>query len=234
MMVVASVLCGAGLVIAVVWAVWFSSVLAVTSVRVVGVQGAAADSVLSTAHIPVGIPLARLDAPAAAADLRALDWIQAVDVRRGWPHEVVIAVTPKAVVATLPTGASVAADGSTFELPLGAAAAPVADPVADSVADPVAAAPVARVPVVTAGGDALAEAMKVMVSLPDDLAARIKSLSAKTPDSVNLDLRGGALVHWGSADKATEKVQVLRSLLVHRADVYDVSSPELPTIWRRG
>lgn len=236
LIVAGAVVAAAGAVAAVVWAFWFSSLLAVTSVRVIGVQGAAADSVMSTAHIPLGIPLARLDATGVAADVRAVPWIQSVEVRRGWPHDIVIAVQPKVALATLPSGRSVAADGSVYDPPPGAVPSPSSPAPADpsAIDGSVAVGSPARLPVVSAKGDALSEAMGVLASLPADLAARVKSLSAATRDSVDLDLRGGALVHWGSADKSTEKIQVLRSLLVHRADVYDVTAPELPTTWKRG
>jgi cell division protein FtsQ len=100
--------------------------------------------------------------------------------------------------------------------------------------DAIAPAAEASLPTVTANGDALIAAMGAYSSLPTDLAGRVKAITATTRDNVDLALRGGALVHWGSAEKATEKAQVLRSLLRHRADIYDVTSPELPTMWKRG
>ena len=48
-------------------------------------------------------------------------------------------------------------------------------------------------------------------------------------DDVVLTLRAGAAVRWGSAERADRKAQVLRSLLPVRAEVYDVSAPDLPT-----
>ena len=45
---------------AVAWLVLFSSVLAVSSVRVVGVDGVAAEQVLATATVPTGVPRVRV------------------------------------------------------------------------------------------------------------------------------------------------------------------------------
>ena len=207
------------------WLFWFSSVFAVTSVRVVGVDGAAGSAVLASANVPLGVPLARLDADAAASQVRSLLWVMSVEVRRGWPHEVVIAVEPKVALARLATGQSVAADGTSFTTPKGAM--PVVTDSGAAVAGPV-------LPTVSAQGDALTQAMAALASLPVDLAARVKFVSASTRDDIDFTLRGGDLVHWGSAEKSVEKVQVLRALLVHSAAIYDVTSPELPTTWKRG
>ena len=197
----------------VVWLFWFSSLLAVSSVRAVGVEGAAASTVLS-----------------ASLAVRQLPWVASVEVRRGWPHDVVVAAVPKVAIATLSSGESVAADGSVYTLPQGATPVTAAPVIGDATGS----AAGASLPTVTAKGDALVTAMGAYSSLPADLAGRVKAITATTRDNVDLALRGGALVHWGSAEKAIEKAQVLRSLLRHRADIYDVTSPELPTMWKRG
>ncbi len=198
----------------VVWVVWWSPILAASSIRVVGTPAGDAGAqaqVIAAAGIPLGEPLARIDASGAQQAVSALPWVESVEVRRGWPREVVIAVTPKPVVAVTTDGLAVAADGSTFPMPAGTPAG---------------------LPPVTATGPALTAAAAVVGSLPDDLRVRVRAVAAGTPDSVDLTLRSGATVHWGSADQSTEKVQVLRALLAHRAQVYDVTSPQLPTSWK--
>jgi len=214
----------------VVWLFWFSSLLAVSSVRAVGVEGAAANAVLSAADVPIGVPLARLDAAAASLAVRQLPWVASVEVRRGWPHDVVVAAVPKVAIATLSSGESVSADGSVYTLPPGAMPVTTTLVSGDATASEVG----ATLPTVTAKDDALVAAMGAYSSLPADLAGRVKAITATTRDNVDLALRGGAVVHWGSAEQAIEKAQVLRSLLRHRADIYDVTSPELPTMWKRG
>jgi cell division protein FtsQ len=74
----------------------------------------------------------------------------------------------------------------------------------------------------------------VLQSLPPDLRDRVVSLSATTRDDVDLILRSGDEVRWGSADQAEMKAEVLRVLLKRKADMYDVSAPELPTTFRLG
>jgi cell division protein FtsQ len=196
------------------WLVWFSSVLSVKDVRVVGVEDARAEAALQAAGVPRGVPLATVDTESARQAVLGLDWVESVDVRRGWPNEVVVAVTARVPIAVL-AGAgdqqAVDATGRIFT-PAGATAK--------------------GLPKVRAKDVGLEAAMSVLATLPDDLLRRVVSLSATTRDDVDLTLRSGDVVRWGSADQAEFKAQVLRAVMKRKADVYDVSAPELPTTFR--
>jgi len=192
-----------------IWLVWFSSGLAVKVVRVVGASGPQANAVLAAAKVPLGVPVARVDADGAQAAVLALPWVSAAEIRRGWPSEIVIAVmarTPIAVEAT--TRRALDVDGVAFD-----AAGPLPK----------------QLPSVRASGVGLVAAMGVLAALPADLAVRVQALSATTRDDVDLVLRSGAKVHWGSVDQGEFKARVLRALLRQKKDVYDVTAPELPT-----
>ena len=200
------------LVAGAVWAVFFSSLLAASSVRVVGVDGVAADQVAATAAVPLGVPLARIDTAQSQAAVVALPWVESVEVRRGWPDEVVIAVVARQPIAVLAkSGTAVDASGVAFE-PLGTLPA--------------------SLPTVTASGVGIQTAMGVLASPPPDLAGRVVSLAGTTRDDVTMTLRSGALVRWGSVDQAEFKAEVLRALLRQKRLVYDVSAPELATTFR--
>ncbi len=137
----------------VVWLVWFSSVLAVKQVRVVGVEDDRAQAVLRAATVPRGVPLATLDTEAARRAVLGLDWVESADVRRGWPNEIVVAVTarvPIAVLAGANDGAAVDATGRVFS-PEGNWAK--------------------GLPTVRAQDVGLEAAMSVLSALPADLAA---------------------------------------------------------------
>jgi len=197
-----------------VWIVWFSSLLEVRDVRVLGAEGARADEVSTVASIPLGVPLARLDTAEAERALRQLPWVAAAEVRRGWPSEVVIAVEtrePVAALASDPQRTAIDKDGVVFE------AAEVLPK---------------KLPKVTAEGAALPAAMQVLVTLPEDLSKRVVAVTATTLDDIDLSLRSGDTVRWGSADRGDVKAEVLRALLKRKADLYDVSAPELPTTFR--
>lgn len=196
---------------AAVWAVWFSSLLAARQVRAVGIDGARAEQVLAAAAVPLGVPLAQLDAGRAERAVRALAWVKDAEVRRGWPSEVVIAVTPRVPLAVVGSGRAVDADGVVFDAT---------------------AATTKGLPRVEAEGDALAESMAVLQTLPADLARKVVAISATTRDDVALRLRSGDLVRWGSADQAAFKAEVLGALMNRKAEVYDVSAPELPTTFK--
>ena len=87
-----------------------------------------------------------------------------------------------------------------------------------------------RVPVIRSTTDTGRDtARAVLLSLPEELRAKVKSISAKTRDDVRLELRGGAEVVWGSAQDAELKARVLDGLVSVKADTYDVSAPLLPT-----
>jgi cell division protein FtsQ len=206
-LVVLAALCAAA-----VWLVWFSSVLAVKQVRVVGIEGPGVQAVLTAAAVPVGVPLARLEATAPLEAVLALPWVRVAEVRRGWPSEVVIAVAARVPIAAINAGkAAVDAEGVVFE--------------------PVGGLPTG-LPTVNAQGVGLEAAMGVLSTLPPDLVRRVVSLSATTRDNVDLNLRSGDLVHWGSVDRADVKAEVLRALMRRKADIYDVTAPELPTTYR--
>lgn len=208
---IALLVLAAVLVAAAAYVVWFSTLLAARDVRVVGVDGARADAVLAAAAVPANVPLARLDTARAERAVEALPWVEQADVRRGWPTEVVVAVTPRLPIAVLDGGRGVDAAGVPFA---------VAGPLPKGL------------PRVTAEGDALVETMAVLAELPPDLARKVVAASATTRDDVALRLRSGDLVRWGSADQGPFKAEVLRALLTRKAEVYDVSAPELPTTFR--
>jgi cell division protein FtsQ len=76
---------------------------------------------------------------------------------------------------------------------------------------------------------AVAEAAAVVGRLPSALAARVRSVDVSTVDDIELLLRDGATVRWGSADGSATKADVLGALLTQHAASYDVSAPGRPT-----
>ncbi len=209
--VVSAIVIFAGVLI---WLVWFSSVFAVKDVQVVTSTGVilSADQIAQvqdTANIPLNQPIARLDTDTAAQAVANLPWVSSVEVRRGWPNEVVVALVsriPLAQVAGLGQSQGVDAQGIVFDSPN-----------------------LDGLPLIEATGAPLVTAVEVVSQLPPNLAQKVVRIRAQSIDSVELDLKSGSVVRWGSSDEPEFKAAVLEALLSLRAQIYDVSAPELPT-----
>ncbi|MCH9830045.1 MAG: FtsQ-type POTRA domain-containing protein [Actinomycetia bacterium] len=198
----------------VTWLVWFSPVFAVKEVQVVDATGQAlsleqVSQVRDIASISINQPIARLDSDSAAQAIANLPWVSAVEVRRGWPNEVVVALelrVPLARVKEGDTNRGVDAEGVIFE---------------SNTLD--------GLPLIQASGAPLVSAVEVIAALPNKLAKKVVRVRAASIDSIELDLKSGSTVRWGSSDELEFKAAVLDALLSRRAQIYDVSAPELPT-----
>jgi cell division protein FtsQ len=197
-----------------IWLVFFSSVLTVKHVDVQGESQLSEQQVLSAADVPVGAHLAQLDLGAIRTRVAGLAAVKRVDVSRDWPDGVLIRVTERHEVAVVQIGDRYQAMDS------------------DGVLFKSYAKPPAALPRVVAGAsissDALAEAARVIASLPPGLAARVDHVGVRGVDQVSLTLRSGATVIWGSDGESALKAEVLERLLAHPARMYDVSVPGQP------
>jgi cell division protein FtsQ len=202
-----------------VWLVFFSSVLAVSGVQVVGTRVLSADVVRQAAAVPNGTPLATADLGSVTARVSRLPAVQSVDVSRSWPDKVRIAVTERRAVAVVEP----AQPGGTLR------GVDVHGKVFRTFATRPAHLPVIRTAGHT-GPDALAEAAEVAGSLPPQLADKVAYVRVRTVDTITLLLHNGHAVRWGSADSSHVKARVLAVLLGQHAAYYDVSVPGQPVI----
>lgn len=197
------------------YAVWFSSWLTAEQVSVSGASQLADDEVERVAGVPLGEPLARIDLDAVATRLESLAIVKEVDVVRGWPHTVEITVVERQAVAVVQIGATLRGldeEGVVFrdfptlppDLPRVLSSSGV-------------------------GSEALREAAAVVSALPPDLGPRVDHVSVATIDQIELVLRDGRTVVWGSAEDSEQKAEVLEVLLTQEARTYDVSVPGNPT-----
>lgn len=198
-----------------VYGVFFSPWLRVEGAEVTGTSQLTDADVLDVAGVPEGVPLARVDLDEIAERVDDLDTVKSVDVSRQWPHEIRIEVTertPVAVVATQDGFTQLDAEGFRFgdldQAPSGLPRVEVG-----SGAEP----------------DALEEAALVVSSLTEEVAVLVDHVEVETVDEILLELRDGRRVRWGSAEQSEEKAEVLLTLLQHKADIYDVSVPGMPT-----
>jgi cell division protein FtsQ len=211
--VIASVLLVA-LVAGAVWLVFISSVLTVKQVDVQGESFLSRQQILAAARVPAGAHLAELDLTAIRSRISALAPVRHVDVSRHWPDGVLIEVTERTPVAVVQVGSTfhaMDADGVLFrDYPRPPAGMPRVVSTAGT------------------GSTALAEAARVIASLPRGLAARVDHVQVRGIDEISLAMRGGATVNWGSDAQSALKAEVLTRLLAHPAGTYDVSVPGQP------
>ena len=199
-----------------VWLVFFSSVLAVSGVKVDGTGVLDPRKVRRVAEVPIGSPLATVDLDAIATRVQRLAAVRSADVSRSWPDKVRVLVRERVAVAVVERDGRLRGldeDGVLFR---------------DYLSRP-ADLPVIRMSAST-GADALAEAARVAGSLPREVSARVDYVQVRTVDTISLRLRNGRTVLWGSADASAEKAKVLVVLLHQKASLYDVSVPGQPVL----
>lgn len=198
-----------------VYAVYFSPWLRTEGVQVEGISQLTQEQVLGAADVPLGGPLAREDLDAIEQRVEALAIVRSADVSRSWPHDVRIVVTERTPVAVLARGrfyVQVDASGVTFMPRL---RTPGSLPAIDTGAE--------------ADANALAEGAKVAASLPSEVAKLVDHIQVATVDRIELSLRDGRTVQWGSSEESTAKAKVVLALLRTKAHFIDVSVPGLPT-----
>jgi cell division protein FtsQ len=199
------------------YGVYFTPLLGVRSVEVLGTKDLTKPQVLDAAAVPSGNPMLTINLAAIRDRVAALNRVASVNVSRSWPATVRIDVAERVAVGVIktPTGAHLidhtAKDFATV------AAAPAGLPelqlTSSAANDPTAVAVV-----------------QVLMAVPDKIRAEVLSVSAKSPNSVVLALSAGRQVRWGGAADSPRKAAVLAALMSQPGKVYDVSSPQLATI----
>lgn len=209
---------GAAAAAALVWVVYFSTVLGVHRVDVAGTSLLTQAQVREAAEIPAGTSLASVDLAGVADRVAELPAVADVTVQRQWPRSMSIVVTERRAVAV------VREDGQLS----GMDAAGVRFRTYDHRPD--------RLPLVDAsalGGDgvdqALAEAATAVAALDGGVARRVDHVEVASRDAIVLVLADGTEVTWGSAEESELKGEVLTLLLGQDASAYDVSVPARPT-----
>jgi len=214
-----------GLVGAAGWVVLGSRLLVVRHVDVTGMNRLNRAQVLGAAAVPLGTPLARLDAGAVRERVATVAQVRSVRVERSWPSTLKIEITERT------PRAAVARDGR-YDLVDGSGVT-----IATAKKRP------ADLPLLEANGGlpgnpAVAAGVSAITALPKPLAGVLRRVSAPDAAHVTLHLRihrphvpGGQYISvvWGDGARGAEKAAVLTGLLRHKAKVYDVSSPDVAT-----
>ncbi|WP_106398517.1 cell division protein FtsQ/DivIB [Actinocorallia populi] len=203
-----------------VWVVLGSKLLVVREVAVRGTSLLERDRLLETAQVPLGTPMARLDAEAIERRVRGVREVESVSVTRSWPTTLVIAVRERTPIATVEQnglfqhvdrfGVTVlTSPARPSHLPLLVVAAP------------------------GAGDPSTREGLAVLRELPRRWKSKLVTIEALSAHSVVLRLESGLNVVWGAAGRADEKHRLLTALLATKAGraarTIDVSAPEVVT-----
>lgn len=199
-----------------VWVVWFSSVLGVAEVEVAGTSVLDERQVLVAAAVETGEPLARVDLDAIVERVEQLAPVKSVEVTRQWPDTVLVSVTERTTVAVMQVGERFRGMDETGTVFRNFPRQPNG------------------IPLVRAAGELTAEirteGAAVVGSLPRRIARLVEYVDLRTVDQIDLKLRDGRTVVWGSAEESERKAQVVTLLLQEEGQTYDVTVPGRPTI----
>lgn len=198
------------------WLVELSPVLAARTVRVEGVPASAAADIRRRADVPVGTPLARLDTDAIAQRVIDSGTLAQVSVARSWPRTVVITASLRQPVLAFknPQGQVQIADKNGV--------------VYATVASAPHGVPVITAAVGTPGRDALVAAISVLEALSGSQRRSVTDVRVSTANLVTLKL-GTVTVIWGGASEPQLKVKVMTALAKQKGvRSVDVSAPRSP------
>ncbi|MGW6694708.1 cell division protein FtsQ/DivIB [Rhodococcus sp. NPDC054953] len=195
---------------------WLTPLLSARTIAVVGNAGVPTEEVLAALSIPSGQPLLRVDTGAAAQRVAAIAKVDHVRVEREYPSTIRVTVTERqpAVFYDTPEGTHLMdASGVAYAIE----PAPPGLP---------------RLAVDRPGRDdpATRDALTALSSLPPQLRPQVTEVSAGSLSDIHLTLADGRQLLWGSADHSDRKAAIVVPLLGQPGQVYDVSSPDLPTI----
>jgi cell division protein FtsQ len=199
------------------WVLLASSLFDARTVEVAGTRDLAVDEVRTVAAVPVGTPMLRLDTEAIQSRVAAMPRVASVQVRCTLDGTVRIQLAERIPVAVVRRGSGVHLVDATG-----------ADYAAVSVGPP--GLPELRTARVGPRDAATMAALTVLTGLPQQLRAQVRAVAAKSPAGVVLRLGDGREVRWGGVEQGARKSAVLGPLLTQPGNVYDVSSPALPTI----
>ena len=212
---------GVLVLLALVWVVWGSPLLAVRTIQVDGASSLSAAEVRTSAGIAAGTPLLQVDTGAAATRVGRLPQVASVEVTRGWPDRVVITVHERVAVAVVgPQGQRSLMDrtGLLFDTISGSAPRGV---VPVTVASP------------RPGDPATMAALAAVAGLPAGIRSDVRDVAATGAGEITVTLADSTVVRWGTPDRSPAKgaalagiLQQIRSGALAGAHVIDVSTPQ--------
>jgi cell division protein FtsQ len=195
---------------------YFTPIMSVRSVVVVGVGAVTQDEVVAAAGVTSGTPLLQVDTDTVAERVAGIRRIASARVQRQYPSTLRITIVERVpvVLRDYPDGVHLFdRDGVDFAVGPPPPGIPYLDAENPGPNDP-----------------ATMAALQVMTSLRPEVAVQVGRVSAPSVAAITLTLVDGRTVVWGTTDRTEEKALKLAALLTQPGQVYDVSSPDLPTV----
>lgn len=208
--------------VGIVWLIWFSPILALDpqEIKIAGTgKYVSQDDVLEALAPLTGTPLARVSMTTVHESIANVKNVREVVQTRRWPKGLTVTVEERVPVAGVPQDNGFALLDIDGEIVARQDQAPPELPIIELT--------------LSKGTETtLKSVLGILEYLPGDLLADIESIAATSQDSVNLKLRDGITVHWGSSDETAlklEVLQVLRGTAVEQGvKVIDLSAPTFP------
>ncbi len=196
-------------------AAWLSPVLAVRTVDVTGLEQLPQEEVLAALGGVAGTPLLRVDTTAAARRVAGIARVAQVRVKRDYPTTLTVEVIERTPWAYYDgAGGPHMIDESGVDY---------------AVEPPPMGLPRISTPEALDDPELLRGGLQVLGELPRPLWDQVSELAINSRDDLELTLEDGRTVRWGNADDTALKGAVALAILSQPGEVFDVSSPSLPT-----
>ncbi len=208
------VLTVAGVALALI--LYFTPVMSARSTVVVGTGAVTREEVVEVAAVRPGTPLLQIDTDAVAERVAGIRRVASARVQREYPSTLRITIVERVpvVVKDYPDGPHLYdRDGVDFATAPPPPGLPYIDVDNPGPTDPPTTA-----------------ALGVMTALRPEVVAQVSRIAAPSVAAITLTLTDGRTVVWGTTDRTEEKAEKLAALLTQPGRVYDVSSPDLPTV----
>ncbi|GGC70945.1 cell division protein FtsQ/DivIB [Hoyosella rhizosphaerae] len=205
-----------GLICGIGAAAYFSPLFSVRNIEVRTGDSVPSETVHPLVGVAEGTPLLQVDTYAVASRIAELPKAAEVRVTRALPSTLRIEVVERvpAVFYDEPSGAHLMdPSGVTYAI----------EPPPPGIPRLVVESPGER-------DEATIAALKVMEVLAPSLRSQLAEVHAPSSVDVRLVLEDGRTVLWGDGAEAQRKARIAEALLTQPGEVFDVSSPRLPTI----
>lgn len=215
--------------VAVGWAVFFSPLLVVRDVKVVGAERTAPEEVAAIADLADDQNILLLSTDAVTRRVEELPWVASADVDRMLPSTLRIKITERTPALVLALGAerwTLDAGGHVLAAGVVGKGLPVLAGVEEDEVEPG-----ADLDSVEATG-----ALTAWNSLQDSLRERVGAIFAPTLERISFSLVDGTVIRYGAPESMPEKNEVLRAILARlesegrTVEYIDVRVPTHPAL----